>query len=273
MNWECFAQGCDAGRLTVRMVNIHAVGSGEGAMALADIHGDGPRPGRLRAAGRSQDILATFTRFVAERGYSEANFSDIAGELGISKGTIVHHYGTKDRLFAAMHDSYMRRCLGDATHIVASLHGSAEQLAGLLYSFILYQVSDRDATVAFQREIATLATHPAMEGGRRLRAEYLGLVRQVIETGVAEGVFRSSDVEVDSLLMFGSSQWAWTWFRPAGRLSALEVGSQLVQLVLGGLLRNRRQLAALADPAGRAARTAEDRLSRSARAPGSEHVA
>jgi len=112
-----------------------------------------------------------------------------------------------------------------------------------------------------------------MEGGRRLRAEYLGLVRQVIETGVAEGVFRSSDVEVDSLLMFGSSQWAWTWFRPAGRLSALEVGSQLVQLVLGGLLRNRRQLAALADPAGRAARTAEDRLSRSARAPGSEHVA
>ncbi len=239
MNWECFAQGCDAGRLTVRMVNIHAVGSGEGAMALADIHGDGPRPGRLRAAGRSQDILATFTRFVAERGYSEANFSDIAGELGISKGTIVHHYGTKDRLFAAMHDSYMRRCLGDATHIVASLHGSAEQL----------------------------------EGGRRLRAEYLGLVRQVIETGVAEGVFRSSDVEVDSLLMFGSSQWAWTWFRPAGRLSALEVGSQLVQLVLGGLLRNRRQLAALADPAGRAARTAEDRLSRSARAPSSEHVA
>jgi len=255
------------------MVNVRTTSYGDHEVAREDVHGDRPRRGRPRAAHRSQDILATFTRFVAERGYSETNFSDIAGELGISKGTIVHHYGTKDRLFAAMHDSYMQRCLGDATHIVASLRGSAEQLAGLLYSFILYQVSDRDATVAFQREIATLATHPAMEGGRRLRAEYLGLVRQVIETGVAEGVFRSSDVEVDSLLMFGSSQWAWTWFRPAGRLSALEVGSQLVQLVLGGLLRNRRQLAALADPAGRAARTAEDRLSRSARAPGSEHVA
>jgi TetR/AcrR family transcriptional regulator, cholesterol catabolism regulator len=242
-------------------------------MALADIHDDGPRPGRLRAAGRSQDILTTFTRFVAERGYSETNFSDIAEELSISKGTIVHHYGTKDRLFAAMHDAYMRRCLADATQIVASLRGSAEQLAGLLYSFILYQVVDRDATVAFQREIATLATHPATESGRRLRAEYLGLVRQVIETGVAEGVFRSADVEVESLLMFGCSHWAWTWFRPTGRLSALEVGSQLVQLILGGMLRNRRQLAALAEPTGRAARTAEDCLSRSARARGSEQVA
>jgi AcrR family transcriptional regulator len=255
------------------MVSARTTSYGDDEMAREDVHGDGPRQGQRRAGGRSQDILATFTRLVAERGYSETNFSDIAGELGISKGTIVHHYGTKDGLFAAMHDSYMRRCLADATQIVASLHGGAEQLAGLLYSFILYQVTDRDATVAFQREIATLATHPALESGRRLRAEYLGLVRHVIETGVAEGVFRSADVDVDSLLMFGSSQWAWTWFRPAGRLSALEVGSQLVQLVLGSLLRNRRQLAALADPAGRAARTAEDRLSRPARALGSEQVA
>jgi AcrR family transcriptional regulator len=262
-----------AGTLTVRMVSARTTSYGDDEMAREDVHGDGPRQGHRRAGGRAQDILATFTRLVAERGYSETNFSDIAGELGISKGTIVHHYGTKDRLFAAMHDSYMRRCLADATQIVASLHGSAEQLAGLLYSFILYQVTDRDATVAFQREIATLATHPALESGRRLRAEYLGLVRHVIETGVTEGVLRSADVEIESLLIFGSSQWAWTWFQPAGRLSALEVGSQLVQLVLGGLLPNRRQLAALADPAGRAARTAEDCLSRSARALGSEQVA
>lgn len=58
-------------------------------------------PGRPRARrGRADDILEAFTRNVARSGYSGSNFSEIANELGISKGTIVHYYGTKDRLFA-----------------------------------------------------------------------------------------------------------------------------------------------------------------------------
>jgi hypothetical protein len=64
-----------------------------------------------------------------------------------------------------MHDAYMERTLDDALQIVERLEGPADQLAGLLYSLILYQEVDRDSTVAFQREIATLATHDAMERG------------------------------------------------------------------------------------------------------------
>src|SRR4051794_19136496 len=54
-------------------------------------------PGRTRG-GRRAEILVTFTRHVAERGYDRANFGDVAAELGLSKGTIVHHFGTKDRM-------------------------------------------------------------------------------------------------------------------------------------------------------------------------------
>src|SRR6266498_813587 len=100
-----------------------------------------------RTAGRSQEILSTFTRYVAERGYDGTNFSDIANELGISKGTIVHHYGTKDRLLAALHESYMRRRLAEARLIVERLDGPVEQLAGLLHAFIRYQVHDRGIAV------------------------------------------------------------------------------------------------------------------------------
>src|SRR6266536_3129121 len=118
-----------------------------------------------RTAGRSQEILSTFTRYVAERGYDGTNFSDIAAELGISKGTIVHHYGTKDRLLAALHESYMRRRLAEAYLIVNRLSSPPEQLAGMLFAFVLYQEHDRDATVAFQREIARLADHETMSEG------------------------------------------------------------------------------------------------------------
>ncbi|MET9264617.1 TetR/AcrR family transcriptional regulator [Amycolatopsis sp. NPDC004079] len=204
--------------------------------------------------GRAGDILATFTRYVAERGYDAANFSDIAGELGLSKGTIVHHFGTKDRLLAALHESYMRRRLAEAALIRERLATPTQQLAGLLYAFVLYQVVDREATVAFQREVVRLADHEAMAQGRRMRAEYLDLVRAVLSDGVASGEFRSCDVEVRSLLIFGSAQWAWTWFDPAGPVSAEEVGAQLVDLVLGGLVTRRTRLSGLAEADGKVVR-------------------
>ncbi|WP_406630668.1 TetR/AcrR family transcriptional regulator [Amycolatopsis sp. WGS_07] len=208
----------------------------------------------MARTGRADDILATFTRYVAERGYDATNFSDIAGELGLSKGTIVHHFGTKDRLLAALHESYMRRRLAEAALIRDRLATPTQQLAGLLYAFVLYQVVDREATVAFQREVVRLADHEAMAEGRRMRAEYLDLVRGVLSAGIAAGEFRACDVDVRSLLIFGSAQWAWTWFDPAGPVSAEQVGAQLVELVLSGLLTRRTRLNGLTDVDGRVVR-------------------
>jgi TetR/AcrR family transcriptional regulator, cholesterol catabolism regulator len=210
---------------------------------------------RNRDAGRSRDILSAFTRNVARSGYASSNFSEIANELGISKGTIVHHYGTKDQLFAEMHDRYMERRLAEARDIVARLGTPDQRLAGLLFAFMQYQEVDRAATIAFQREIATLAAHESLAHGRELRTEYLSLVRSVISDGVGSGLFRPLDVEVQSLLIFGSSQWAWTWFQPDERLTALQAGAQLVQLGLGSLLVDRLTLNRLADPEGEVATT------------------
>ncbi|GAB2742388.1 TetR/AcrR family transcriptional regulator [Amycolatopsis magusensis] len=196
-------------------------------------------------AGKSPAILAAFTRSVAEHGYDGTNFGDIAGELGISKGTIVHHYGTKDRLLAALHESYMQRRLAEARLIVDRLPGPPEQLAGLLFAFMLYQVHDRAATVAFQREIARLAEHESMAEGVRLRNEYLALVRSVLSAGQRSGDFREGDFRLRSLLMFGSAHWAWTWFDPSGPDSAEQVGACFADLVLAGLLTRREALAEL----------------------------
>lgn len=205
---------------------------------------------RSRDPDRSAEILRLFTRNVARRGYAESNFSEIANELNISKGTIVHHFGTKDRLFARMHDSYMERRLAEAERTVSHFRRPDEQLTALLFSFLLYQEIDRDCTVAFQREIATLASHESLARGRSLRSTYLGLVRSVLQRGVAERVFRQLDVEAQSLLIFGSSQWAWTWYEPGGRMSALQIGGQFVQMALGGLLIDQSHLDELADPTG-----------------------
>ena len=211
-------------------------------------------------AGRYNDILETFTRHIAEIGYDGVNFGLVAKELGVSKGTIVHHFGTKDRILAALHESYMTRRLAELDYMLDALEDPAEQLAAALHAFMLYHVEDRAATVAFQREVVRLADQDSMAKGAGLRQKYFDKVRDIVQAGIDAGDFRPVDPTVDALLMFGSAQWAWTWFRPDGDRPIEAVGSALVDLVLGSLLANRRRLESLRDPKGRAARLVREAI-------------
>ncbi|MGV9838261.1 TetR/AcrR family transcriptional regulator [Nocardia niigatensis] len=217
--------------------------------------------GRAEGPGKSGAILDIFTRHVAEKGYDGTSFSDVARELGISQGLIVHHYGTKARLLEALHVSYMRRRVDEAERIVSTFATPPEQLAGLLHAAMLYQVHDRNRTVAFQREVARLGQEQEDSEGRKLRRYYIGILRGVLEAGIASGDFHPVDTSIRSLLIFGAAQWAWTWFEPGGRSSAEQVGSELVDLTLGSLLENKASLPRLRDPEGEIVATVIDIIS------------
>src|SRR5256884_9807933 len=111
--------------------------------------------------GRYHQILESFTRHIAEIGYHDVNFGMVAAELGISKGTIVHHFGTKERILAAIHESYMRRRLAELDMILEWLDSPSAHLAAVLHALVRYQVDDRDATVAVQHELIRLDDHEA----------------------------------------------------------------------------------------------------------------
>jgi AcrR family transcriptional regulator len=55
-----------------------------------------PRP---RSESKRSKIVETAMRHFAEQGYHAARVGDIAAELGIAKGSIFQHFGSKDGLF------------------------------------------------------------------------------------------------------------------------------------------------------------------------------
>jgi AcrR family transcriptional regulator len=60
-----------------------------------------PKPGKLRPRTEAKRgrIVETAMRHFAEHGYEAARVGDIATELGIAKGSIFQHFGSKDGLF------------------------------------------------------------------------------------------------------------------------------------------------------------------------------
>ena len=225
-------------------------------MVVRPVVGDGSRSDGTtpRRDSRRADILAAFTRAVAERGYDGTNFGDLALELGISKGTIVHHFGTKDRMLRELHEGYMRRSLAEVRLVWERLSRPAERLAAFFHLGVQYQVVDRAATIAFQREVVRFAAEPGMETSQALRHEYRELVVAVLAEGTATGEFRPGDDRLRTLQLFGAVHWMWTWFDPAGPRTAAEVAASYVDTFLAGVLTDPSGAAALGDPDGPVAR-------------------
>jgi AcrR family transcriptional regulator len=185
---------------------------------------------------RKRDILDAFAEMVAERGYDEVSLRDIAEALGMSKGTILHHYGSKDRLLEQVHAEYMRRRLDEAHRILERFSAHEERLAALIYQLLLAQRDDRSSTVAFAREIARFQSESLMSNVREMRREYLRMVQGVIGEGMEARVFRrAGDPDLITLQLFGMCNWMWTWLRPDGRWSVDEIAQTYVGTLLGGL--------------------------------------
>ncbi|SEA60348.1 MULTISPECIES: TetR/AcrR family transcriptional regulator [unclassified Mycobacterium] len=206
-----------------------------------------------RPSGRRQEILDTFIRHVAERGYHATNFGDIASELGMSQGTIVYHFGSKAQLLRELEESCTARHIAHFEEMRARLTRAEERVAAVVYFAALLFTTDRDLTVASQREVAQLAFDPGFDKVREGRRELVRMTEDFIRQGISDGTFRQVNVELAAVQLWSALQLMWVWFNPDGLLTAQQVGAAFVDTFLGGLLVDRYNLAQLADPAGHVA--------------------
>src|SRR6202521_1166670 len=65
-------------------------------------------PPRPRSEGKRTRIVDAAMRHFAEQGYHAARGGDIAVALGIAKGSIFQHFGSKDRLFFEVYKNAVR---------------------------------------------------------------------------------------------------------------------------------------------------------------------
>lgn len=201
-----------------------------------------------RSPGKRSEILDAFVRYVAERGYDRTNIGDIADEIGVSKGTIVHHFGTKAQMLRELEESHLARQLEVLRMVWDRLSAPHERIAATIYASALLQVIARDAAVASQREVVQLADDPAMQQVRKLRHQLQALTIDEIRSGVDSGVFRSVDVDLAALQLWGSLEWMWVWFDPNDSRTPERVGAAFVDVFLGGLLLDRLGLSKWASP-------------------------
>ncbi len=90
-------------------------------------------------------LIAAATPLFAARGFYGVSISAVADELGITKQALLHHFGSKEKLYSAVLSRIARRfedALGDETDIVA-----------VFEAFYTYSMGQKDDLALIAREL------------------------------------------------------------------------------------------------------------------------
>ena len=99
------------------------------------------------------ELLAAATRLFAEKGFYGASMAAIASELGLTKQALIHHFGSKEKLYGEVMQRISDQLLSTAIQAAAERTESESELESFLVSFYASGDDHMEQTQLIMREL------------------------------------------------------------------------------------------------------------------------
>lgn len=169
-------------------------------------------------------------------GYRNATMQMLADQVGLGKPTLYHYFRSKNEILFAIHQAHIDtliRGLAEAQERGLSPPDLLEQAC----RDILEQIAEHPGYVrAFFEHYGELDGKMLAEIRSR-RNKYFERICEILRTGMAEGIFRKSDVEITAYGFLGMCSWAYKWYPSMrGKMKPEELARSLCDTYLNGLI-------------------------------------
>ncbi|RME21659.1 MAG: TetR/AcrR family transcriptional regulator [Deltaproteobacteria bacterium] len=150
-------------------------------------------------------ILAEATRLFASRGFSATSLQAIADAAGITKPTLVYHFGSKDRLRDAVIDALLDHWREELPQLMRAAQAGGTRLDALMAAFFAFFRRDPRRPRLLLR--AALDRPDALRDRLRQHLQpWTGLLTQAIRAGQAQGLLRpATDPEAFTVLVISAA--------------------------------------------------------------------
>jgi AcrR family transcriptional regulator len=182
-------------------------------------------------AYKRERILEEAVKLFYQRGFTGTTLDDIAAELGVTKPFIYTHFRGKVELLAALCKPTIEMSLEAVATAAAKPGTPTERLRDAITNFAKV-VLHRQANIAiYFREEKNLSPE-ALAEINALRKRFDHLLSDLLIEGVTAGEFEIPDHSLAALALGGMISWAYTWYRPDGRLTLEETAEHMADLAL-----------------------------------------
>jgi len=183
---------------------------------------------------RKKEILASSQSVLKEKGYAAPSVRDIAKALDMEPASLYSHFKNKEDILKItcfdMADKFEI-----AVQEVNDIYFNAEEklrMAIKLHVEILTQ--NLDSAIIFIRDWRNL-TGKSLDQFVAKRDTYEKGFREIVQTGIDEGVFNEIDKKFAALTILSSVNWIVEWYKPGGNLNPEQIAEKLSDFILSGL--------------------------------------
>jgi TetR/AcrR family transcriptional regulator, cholesterol catabolism regulator len=179
------------------------------------------------------DILKSAAKAFRRLGYHGATVEEIAAALHMKKGNLYYYFKNKEEILFACHQYSLDRLTHLLDEVEASELAPDEKLRRLVNAFVHMILDELHGTALFLDLEALTPPHLKAVIVRRDRFDHG--VRQVLEEGMARGVFARGDVKLLTFALMGAVNWIPRWFKPEGPATSQEIADRFADFFIAGL--------------------------------------
>ena len=159
---------------------------------------------RNGSSGKRELILRAATRVFATNGYFNSKVADIARAADVADGTVYLYFKSKEEILHSIFDQNMADAIAAGRKLIEQISDPREKLRQIAKLHLQRLGGDRELAIVFQVELRG-STKFMEEFSAAGFAEYLKLLRRIIEEGQRSRVFRKDlNAKVVSKILFGA---------------------------------------------------------------------
>ena len=187
---------------------------------------------RARYDRRQRDVVEHAARVFAARGYDQTSISELALELGVSTGSLYHHFSGKEELLAGICDELLDPLLAAVEALVTVDLDPAQELRELVRVWVAHVVEHRDHMLVFQQERHVIERGDRWRGIRASRKAFERIVEDRLGRLLRAGAAAYDDERLALSALLGMVNHTAQWYRPRGRLQPEQIADGYVDLLL-----------------------------------------
>ena len=196
-----------------------------------------PPTGAFRGTSKRERILRAAVDVFAQNGYFNAKVSEIAKAAGVADGTIYLYFDGKEDLLITIFREHTRNYLQSLERDLSTISRPEERMRVTIRHHLETLGRDRPLAIVSQVELRHSLKFMSLLSQQEV-ADYLNILRKIVEHGQSEGVFRRNlHPQLVAKAVFGVlDEMVTSWILSEKDYALVEQAEPVADLILTGLL-------------------------------------
>jgi AcrR family transcriptional regulator len=186
---------------------------------------------------RTAEVIVKAAELIQRRGFEATTVNEISKATGLTKGGLYHYItGKRDLLYQIMRFG-MEMLQENVVEAVQDIEDPEEQLRTLIVLHVELISKGKGALTTLNEEVQGLEPKHRKEILAQKR-EYFDFVRDMVERLKKKRRLRKLDTAVATFSILGMVLFFARWYREKGTLDPTQIGEQVADIAMGGILRD-----------------------------------